>query len=79
MKIVQLKKRVEKYLPTSGNRYCAKRSILLRNKMIKSKLKLRSKLLEERRKKYKMFNAKLIIHSINADHDFYDLVTLFDN
>ena len=21
----------------------------------------------------------LIIHSINADHDFYDLVTLFDN
>ena len=47
--------------------------------MIKSKLKLKSKWLEERRKKYKMFNAELIIHSINADHDFYDLVTLFDN
>ena len=40
--------------------------------MIKSKL-------EERRKKQKMFNAKLIIHSISANHDFYDLVTLFYN
>ena len=47
--------------------------------MIKSKLKLKCQWLKERRKKYKMFNAKLIIHSINADHDFYDLVTLFDN
>ena len=32
-----------KYLATSGNRYFEKRSILLRNKMIKSKLKLKCK------------------------------------
>ena len=72
MKIVQLKKWVEKYLAINRNRYFAKQSILLSIKMIKSKL-------EERRKKQKMFNAILIIHSISANHDFYDLVTLFYN